>query len=690
MTTYGEPEEAKHAVIPPVFTIKNLLLSFLFLIPYFAVILIGGSSINIISDAHIKPNTIFIDSDALTDETYDGDKSGRFVLGALIINLMSCLWAVLQVLFTLYLGARTMTVIFVVFTLLAVFGGVIMFADEDDQLLGVILMLMAVMAVVFFFSLRHKLDFAKANLRVACAALLASPTALYLAGAVLVILFVWSIFWVFMVYGFATNDGQTGMTYQGVTYEFNECTSYLVEYHALSTFNSTADLPWPSQLEDCDDVLGCTSCFHAVIFIRDGVCFSPASSTLRVVLSLLIFYYVSLVLAHAVHSACAQVTVRWWMHGRAANAHSLAAYKQAVSRYLGPICLGTLLVPPIRTLYSTVYTIMILLDMDISTGRPRTSHPSPHLMKLGSHLHSLLSSLENYVVSFNRYAFSFLVMHDSQHDFVEASQGVADLFSARGFTSLVHDTVLENVVMIACTSSGVVGMLLATLYVSLAEDLRNDESNINRMLPVCCFITGYFTSLVMLQAIQGSASAVYVSLAENPDALQTHHPEYFEVFVAAWRKHYPEAHITIGASSSFTAGGGKSSVSGMFPAAYVPPAVPLKKMSTRSATHTPHTRAEKNVQKYEKLAGTEDENGSDEDMGGDSQDRGSGSRSGGGVIEVSNDRKAQQKLEDDLEAELESYTASQLPTPPSDELFLSPARLNNPELFDNDENDFVL
>jgi hypothetical protein len=691
MTKSGAPDisSQQHTQSPPLCTLKNVLFSLLFLVPFIAIAWFGGSSIHIILDANMKPNTLSIDNNTLTDEAYDGNKGARFILGVLVMVIVSCLWAVLLLCITLHLGIRAIKFIFVLFILLAVFGGVIMFADENDELFGVMLMLLAVAAVIFFLSVRNKLDFVRANLRVACAVVLTSTTMIYLSVATLLVLLLWSIFWVIAVYAFSTNDGQTSLTYQGDTYPFVQCTTYFVGSHALANFNATTEVELPSQLVDCEEELdGCSSCFYLDQFVRDGECFTPIVSTLHVALFLLCFYYVSLVLAHVVHTASALVTIQWWLQGRASSSHILSAYKQACSRCLGPICIGSLLVPPIRTLYSAVHTTMLLLDVDVTSGRPHKSNPSPHFVRLAALLHSILTTLENSVISYNRYAFSYLVMHESQQDFMEASQGVAALFAGRGFTSLVHDTVLENVLMLACTSSGILVMLLATLYTTLVEgDAALQEDNINSLLPLCCFVLGYLTSLLVLQVLLGASSALYVCLAENPDALQTHHPQFFEPFVSAWRKHYPEANITIANNSSL---GGSSFSVDVFPTAYVPPAVPLARMDTQaSSSSMSRGGGRKQLQKYQMISG---EGSDDSDSGSDhAEDE---------VTETGAPAQQQQRASSRegagagvcVDSVLESYVASQLqlPSQPNIKLFSSPERAKHPEIFDNEDNEFVL
>jgi hypothetical protein len=322
------------------------------------------------------------------------------------------------------------------------------------------------------------------------------------------------------------------------------------------------------------------------------------------------------------------------------------------------------LVPPIRTMYSAVHSTMLLLDIDLVTGRPNRSNPSAHFNKVADFLHNCLNTLENSVISYNRHAFSYLVIRESEDDFMQVSQGVSELFSTRGFTSLVHANVLENILMLACMSSGILVMILANIYVAVLE--HDLDGNIIEMLPVCCFVTSYLTSLLSLQIVQGATSAVCVCLAVSPDDLQTNHPQYFEPFVSAWRKAYPEANITI-VCSSFATGKNKFSVD-VFPKAYVPPSLPMSKMNTGSSSVSIRDGGKKKLQKYDMLsADMSDDSGSDD----------------GEIGKV-------EAHDEDLDAMLRSYASSQLP---NIKLFSSPGdreSVSENVDDDDDDNEFVL
>ena len=693
MPKSGAPELGGSTDSSHLCTLKNILFSLLFILPFFTVAWFGGSSTFIIYDANAKPNTVSIDNSLLTDEVYDANKGARFIIGISIMIIVSCLWAVLLLCITLYLGTRVVKFIFVLFILLAVFGGVIMFADESDELFGVILMLLAVVAVLFFLSVRNKLDFMGANLRVACAVVLASSIIVKVAVATLVGLMMWGMFWTIAVYAYSTNDGETVMVYQGITYHFVKCTTYFVGHHALSSYNTTEGVLLPSELVECEEPHGCSSCYYDDQLMYDGACFTPTYNSIHIVLFLLCFYYISVVLAHVVHCVSAAVAIKWWMQGTATALDILDGYRQACSRWLGPICIGSLLVPPVRTLYSSVHTLMLALDIDTTTGRPYKTNPSPHFVTLADNLYSLLKKLEAAATSYNRYAFSYLVFHDSQYDFAEASKRVTELFEGRGFTSLVHDTVLENILMLACMSSGILLMLLGILYITLVEDTL--EGNINAFLPVCCFVISYLTSLLLLQVVLGAMCAIYVCLAENPDGLQTHHPEFFEPFVSAWRKHYPEANITVSTTAcSFGISGGSQCSVDVFPTAYMPPTGPLKKMITQvspPATVSASSKTSQRKQQQQQQQQPRQGQGQKYAMlRGNMSDCSDSDNDNDDVREKEGTKAQAEKPQEDLDAVLENYAASQRPFPPNAQLFSSPERANNSAIFDDDANEFVL
>jgi len=153
-------------------------------------------------------------------------------------------------------------------------------------------------------------------------------------------------------------------------------------------------------------------------------------------------------------------------------------------------------------------------------------------------------------------------------------------------------------------------------------------------------------------------------LALNPDELQTHHPQYFEPFVSAWRKAYPEANIT-SVCTPFATNKDKFS-DDVFPSAYVPPSVPLGKMDTQTSA-TRKVEGKKKLQKYEMLSGDLNDDSDSED------DEGS-------------EHKEKNTKDEDLDAMLRSYASSQMPNV---KLFASNEERAN-DTNSNDDDEFIL
>mmetsp|Transcript_21590 Transcript_21590/g.31408 ORF Transcript_21590/g.31408 Transcript_21590/m.31408 type:complete len:619 (+) Transcript_21590:166-2022(+) len=512
---------------------KDIAFSILFLCQLITIIGLAFS-FGITALVSDNPDVVKIDEDGNKKSTDHDSDSGKIMGGIFLVVVMGGLFSIAWVHITATMASKIVILSLSSVILVNVFGGVGLFA-MGSILGGLALLLFALFSFVFFLYVRSRIDFVAANLKVGCKAVLSMPSIILYAIVVLGVQILWCVLWFMAAYGVATNESITTLSKAGHTYDLSSCTTYKYqEDFNLGDVSLYCSHDW------------CSLCIcEGEVVKTSSSCFSPSVSYGKYFALLLSLYWTSAVLSNIVHCATAGAVAVWWFHGTPASSSGLvrSSILRTVTALLGPVCFGSLVVAVIRTTRSMLHVWVKALAVESSSGSSRSTSPATRLTKFCNDcLLTALAALDRAVQYFNHYAFCYVSIYDL--GFVEASGAVVSLFCKKGFTTLVNDNLLDNVLSLGHMVVGVLCMLIAYGYAA-AVGFRGSSPN-TFVLVATGFVAGFFMCMLTLNVISSATATVYVCFAENPASLQTHHPELFDALITKWRKFYPEAELSSG------------------------------------------------------------------------------------------------------------------------------------------------
>lgn len=149
-------------------------------------------------------------------------------------------------------------------------------------------------------------------------------------------------------------------------------------------------------------------------------------------------FWVIQVVRNVVHCVAAGAVGEWWVGGNDVNTVS-RAQQRAVTSSLGSICFGSLVVAALNALQFVL----------LSTPR-RKSRGS-----VNACLECMIKIVKRNMEYFNKFAFCQVAIYGK--DFRTAGVDTMRLFRDRGWTSLVNDSLISNVLTIGCVAVGTCG-----------------------------------------------------------------------------------------------------------------------------------------------------------------------------------------------------------------------------------------
>jgi hypothetical protein len=198
---------------------------------------------------------------------------------------------------------------------------------------------------------------------------------------------------------------------------------------------------------------------------------------------------------------------------------------------MGSICFGALFVGPVG----------ILKQLSV-LFRP-SSNDNTSLMCLHECIHCIQSCVSSFVdtlaATFNSWAFSYIGLY--HYGFLDAGYNATDLFEKRGWTTIVSDDLVPNVLLL---SSFVIGGITGC-FAHLISQLDR-LTVVPRAEPgVVPFVEGAVIGLVLtnifFSIIKGAVDAVLICFASSPLDFERNHPELSHEMRSSWREVWPGA-----------------------------------------------------------------------------------------------------------------------------------------------------
>mmetsp|Transcript_11125 Transcript_11125/g.16844 ORF Transcript_11125/g.16844 Transcript_11125/m.16844 type:complete len:580 (-) Transcript_11125:1586-3325(-) len=247
-------------------------------------------------------------------------------------------------------------------------------------------------------------------------------------------------------------------------------------------------------------------------------------------LLLLSFYWTQQVIKNVVHVTVAGTVGTWWFTPKEANSCCSPAVRdsfvRATTYSFGSICFGSLIVAIIEATREMV--------------RQARESDDGILVCLAD---CCLGCLESIVEYFNMWAYVFVALYG--FGFVEAGKNVIQLFKSRGWTTIITDSLISNVLFLICLGVGVITGLLVDLFMMgpikngsiFSEDVSSGSALFIAF--VIGFLFGYLWSSVLMGTLSSAVSTVIVCYAEAPTEFDQNHPQLSQEMRATWRQAWP-------------------------------------------------------------------------------------------------------------------------------------------------------
>ena len=228
------------------------------------------------------------------------------------------------------------------------------------------------------------------------------------------------------------------------------------------------------------------------------------------------------------------VVYKWWHFGRNEQNKYLVREScfKTIFYSMGSICFGSLIVGPVQFLR----WLFVLF-------RP-SSTESSSLMCLYECLHYIQSfvtyCVDSMAAKCNPWAYSYVGMY--HYGFLDAGSKATELFEKRGWSMIVSDDLVPNVLFLTSLVIGGVTGCFAYLLSQLDRLTVVTPKDETGLAP---FVEGVIIGLVLpsvvFSLISSSVNAVLICFASSPMDFEVQHPELSHNMRAAWRNVWPGA-----------------------------------------------------------------------------------------------------------------------------------------------------
>jgi len=205
----------------------------------------------------------------------------------------------------------------------------------------------------------------------------------------------------------------------------------------------------------CWTLLWSASAASAVASLGQGALF----------LFFLSYYWTQQVLQNTVHVTTAGIVGTWWFSPHQANSCCSPAVKDSFLRAttfsFGSICFGSFLVALVQALRHLLYYARDQEDCNI----------------LVCILDCILSCIQGIIEYLNKWAYVYVGLYG--YSYLQAGQNVITLFQNKGWTTIITDDLVDNVLTLISLAlglaSGILGLLISFLYNASLYNLGFDS-----------------------------------------------------------------------------------------------------------------------------------------------------------------------------------------------------------------------
>ena len=198
---------------------------------------------------------------------------------------------------------------------------------------------------------------------------------------------------------------------------------------------------------------------------------------------------------------------------------------------MGSICYGSLFVEPV----SIIRQVAVIFRPNATEDATLLCfHECLRLMAS-----CITTMVDTLTVRFNHWAFTYIGLYN--YEFSEAACRATDLFEKRGWTTIVSDDLIPNILLItSLVLGGMTGCFAGLLeWIDVLQISSLDEPGMVSF--VIGAVIGVVLASILFGLIHGSVNAVIVCFAAEPVDFQQNHPQLSDEMREAWREVWPGA-----------------------------------------------------------------------------------------------------------------------------------------------------
>uniref|UniRef100_A0A7S4K077 Choline transporter-like protein n=1 Tax=Odontella aurita TaxID=265563 RepID=A0A7S4K077_9STRA len=199
------------------------------------------------------------------------------------------------------------------------------------------------------------------------------------------------------------------------------------------------------------------------------------------------------------------------------------SFIRATTYSFGSICFGSLLVALIQALRSLQHALRDNEDFNF----------------LVCIVDCILGCMEAIIEYLNKWAYIYVGLYG--YSYLEAGKNVITLFQNKGWSAIITDNLIDNVLLMMSVAigllTGLIGLLLAVLDNNLFAGIGIDDGGSVGFF--VGFLVGYVLASILMSVVGSAVNTVIVCFAEAPAEFQQNHPQLSDEMRFAWTQAWP-------------------------------------------------------------------------------------------------------------------------------------------------------
>lgn len=239
------------------------------------------------------------------------------------------------------------------------------------------------------------------------------------------------------------------------------------------------------------------------------------------------YYWTHQVIQNTVHVTAAGTIGTWWFAPEEASSCCSAGLKdsfvRATTTSFGSICFGSLLVALIQALRTM-------------NNYARDQEDCNMLVCV---IDCILGCLEAIIEYMNKWAYVYVGLYG--YSYLEAGKNVITLFQNKGWTTIITDDLVDNVLFMVSVAiglaSGLVGLIIAEIEKASFQALGYENPGMVGF--IIGLVVGFMLGSILMSVVGSAVNTVIVCFAEAPNEFAVNHPVLSTEMRTAWRQAWP-------------------------------------------------------------------------------------------------------------------------------------------------------